>query len=185
MQAIPILAELLRFNGAYLPKLLKSYPIDSFYIRPENRGNPMIWLLGHVVLNRGEIVEMLGGDPKTADLGDFFARGTFPENDRSKNSEPEELVKRYVRLVALTEHLLVNSDTGVLNQKSWGQFDSLGQNLAYSYMHETHHIGQITYLTNLPSIKGMKKAATSTFRQPEKKNSTTKIILESIKSVFT
>ncbi len=185
MQAIPILAELLRFNGAYLPKLLKGFPLDSYYVRPENRGNPIIWILGHLVLNRGEIVEMLGGDPKTSDLGDLFARGTFPQADRSVNPEPEHLLKRYARLVALTEHLLVNSDDTILNQKGWGQFESLGQQLAYSYMHETHHIGQITYLSNLPTIKGMKKEATGIFKRPEQKNSTTRIILEGIKSVFT
>ena len=69
MQTTPILAELFRFNGAYIPKLLKAFSPESFFVRPEHRGNPMIWLLGHVVLNRGEIVEMLGGDPQTADLG--------------------------------------------------------------------------------------------------------------------
>ncbi len=184
MQAIPILAELFRFNGAYIPKMLKEFLPESFFVKPENRGNPMIWLLGHVVVNRGEIVEMLGGDPQTADLGDLFARGTFPENDPSKYPKPLELIRRYARLVALTEHLLLNSDPAILDQKSRGQFETLGQNLAYSYMHETHHIGQITYLTNLPSIKSLKKKAT-TFRKPDKKDSTTKIILEGIKSVFT
>ncbi|MEE9554056.1 MAG: DinB family protein [candidate division Zixibacteria bacterium] len=184
MQTTRILAELFRFNGTYIPKLLKVFSLESFYIKPENRGNPMIWLLGHVVLNRGEIVEMLGGDPQTADLGDLFARGTFPKDDPSEYPEPSELLKRYARLVALTEHLLENSDPAVLDQKSWGQFETLGQNLAYSYMHETHHIGQITYLTNLPSIKSMKKKVT-TFRKPDQKNSTTKILLDSIKSVFT
>ena len=184
MQTTTILAELFRFNGAYIPKLLKAFSPESFFVRPENRGNPMIWLLGHVVLNRGEIVEMLGGDPQTADLGDLFARGTVPENDPSKYPEPIELIRRYARLVALTEHLLANSNPAILDAKSHGQFETLGQNLAYSYMHETHHIGQITYLINLPSIKNMKKAAT-TFRKPEPKSSTTKIILEGIKSVFT
>jgi len=179
-----VFAEMLRFNGVYLPKLLKEYPPESYYIRPEVRGNPLIWLVGHIVLNRGEIVEMLGGDPKTGDLGDHFARGTVPENDPSKYPEPSELLKRFTRLVILTEHLIVRADPSLLDKKGWGQFECLGQNLAYSYMHETHHIGQVSYLLNLPTLKSLKKTPT-TFRKPEQKSSTTKIILDGIKSVFT
>jgi len=184
MQATMVFAEMLRFNGVYLPKLLKEYPPESYYIRPEVRGNPLIWLVGHIVLNRGEIVEMLGGDPKTGDLGDHFARGTVPENDPSKYPEPSELLKRFTRLVILTEHLIVRADPSLLDKKGWGQFECLGQNLAYSYMHETHHIGQVSYLLNLPTLKSLKKTPT-TFRKPEQKSSTTKIILDGIKSVFT
>ena len=184
MQAASMFAELLRFNGVYVPKILKGFLLESYFIKPENRGNPLIWILGHIVLNRGEIVEILGGDPKTSDLGDLFARGTVPENNPSIYPQPDELIKRFTRLVALTEHLIIKADPALFDRKSWGRFDTLGQNLAYSYMHETHHIGQITYLTNLPSIKAKKTPATQ-FRRPETKNSTTRIILDSIKSVFT
>ena len=185
MQATLMLAELLRFNGLYLPKMIKDFPSGCYYVRPEYRGNPMIWLLGHIVLNRGEIVEMLGGDPRTGDLGDLFARGTIPENEPSKYPAPAELLKRFSKLVALTEQLIVKADPGLLDQKGWGRFESLGQNLAYSYMHETHHIGQISYLINLPAIRNIKKNGTSTFRKFEKKETTTKLILDGIKSVFT
>lgn len=187
MRDISMFAELLRFNGVYLPKILKGYPPESYFIMPETRGNPMIWLLGHLVLNRGEIVEILGGDPKTSDLGDNFANGTQPSTSPSKYPAPAELIKRFSQLAGLTEHLITRADPALFGRKSWGKFESLGQNLAYSYMHETHHIGQVNYLVNLPSIKSMKRAAASamTFRNPEKKNSTTKVILEGLKSVFT
>lgn len=184
MQSTEIFAELMRFNGVYVPRLFKGFPEDIFYIKPENRGNPLIWILGHLVLNRGEIVEILGGNPRTSDLGDYYARGTFPETDPAKNQTPDELLKRWTKLVALTEHLIVNADPILMDQKSWGQFESLGQNLAYSYMHETHHIGQMVYILSLPSVKNKKPSSTQ-FRKPDQKNSTTKIILESIKSVFT
>lgn len=182
MTANSIIAELLRFNGAYLPRMLKDLPPESFIIRPEGRGNPIIWLLGHLVLNRGEIVEILGGDPKTGDLGDLFARGTIPASSLSVYPQPSELLVRFKQLAALTDHLLEQADELLMDRQSWGQFETVGQNVAYSYMHETHHIGQISYITNLPSAKSLKKA--TSFRKPEKKNSTGKLILEGIKSVF-
>jgi len=183
MQNTALFAELLKFNIAYLAKTLEGVAPEKYFIRPEERGNPLIWLLGHVVLNRGEIVEMLGGNPTTRDLGDFFARGTRPASDTSIYPQPAQLMTRFVRLASLTEHLLKNCDDTLLDRPSWGQFETVGQNLAYSYMHETHHIGQMTYVVNLPALKVAKKQ-TSFARPDMKKGSTAKIFLESIRSVF-
>jgi hypothetical protein len=184
MLATTIFAELLRFNVGYLARELEGLTPEKYFIRPEGRANPIMWLLGHVVLNRGEMVEILGGDPRTKDLGDLFARGTRPQNDISLYPTPEKLMARFVKLAALTDHILKNCDQTILDRPSWGQFDTVGQNLAYSYMHETHHIGQIIYVTHLPQIRVPKKQ--TIFTRPElKKSSTAKVILESVKSVFT
>jgi hypothetical protein len=183
MQVTLTFAELLKFNIAYLVRTLEGLPLEKYHVRPENKGNPVIWLLGHLVLNRGEIVEVLGGDPATRDLGNLFARGTKPSSDLSTYPEPGKLLKRYIKLASITDHLLKNCDESLLDRPSWGQFETVGQNLIYSYMHETHHIGQITYAVNLPSVRGSKKQ--TAFGKPEdKKNTTTKIVLESIKSMF-
>jgi hypothetical protein len=88
-----------------------------------------------------------------------------------------------MKMANITQTVLKGCDPNILNQKSWGKFDSLGQNLAYSYMHETHHIGQIAYIINLPGIKPEKRPGTN-FRKMDSKNSTAKIILDNIKSVF-
>lgn len=183
MEAATIFAELMKYNVAYLVNLLKEITPESFFVRPENRGNPLIWILGHIVLNRGEIIEILGGDPRVSNLGDLFARGTIPENDPSIYPEPSKLLARLIKMSSLTDDLLLRSDPALLETASRGRFRTVGQNLAYSYMHETHHIGQITYIVNLPVIKKANLSST-TFRKPEKKNSTTKILLDGIKSVF-
>jgi hypothetical protein len=183
MQTTLAFAELLKFNIAYLVRTLEGLPQEKYFVRPENRGNPVIWLLGHLVLNRGEIVEILGGDPATRDLGNLFARGTRPLSDHSAYPEPGRLMKRYIKLASITDHILKSCDQSIMDRPSWGEFESVGQNLIYSYMHETHHIGQITYVVNLPSVRTAKKQ--TSFRKPEdKKESTTKIVLDSIKSVF-
>jgi len=78
MQLINTLAELLRFNAGYLSKSLENIPDASYFVKPEKRGNPLIWLLGHVVVNRGEILEIIGGNPAIGTLADLFARGTKP-----------------------------------------------------------------------------------------------------------
>jgi len=184
MDATAMFAELMRYNVAYLAKLLKGVAPESFFVRPENRGNPLIWLLGHIVLNRGEIIEILGGDPRVDNLGDLFARGTIPENDPSIYPEPSKLLARLIKMSSLTDDLLLKCNPALLDMASRGRFKTVGQNLAYSYMHETHHIGQVTYIVNLPIIKKA-NVSTTAFRKPERKNSTTKIILDGIRSVFT
>lgn len=184
MKTTTIFVELMKYNVAYLTSILKGVAKESFYVRPEDRGNPLIWLLGHIVLNRGEIIEILGGDPRLGNLGDRFARGTIPANDPSFYPEPSNLIARLIKMSSLTDDLLSKCDPGLLDMASRGQFKTVGQNLAYSYMHETHHIGQVTYIAHLPIIKKGNVSST-TFRKPDEKNSTTKIILEGLKSVFT
>ncbi len=174
-----LFAELLKFNLAYLARTLDGVSSDKFFIRPEGRGNPLIWLVGHIVLNRGEIIELLGGDPSTRDLGDLFARGTKPSSDQSIYPQPKQLMTRFMKLELLTDQLLKQCDPSLLSRPSRGQFDSVGQHLAYSYMHETHHIGQVTYVVNLPAFKVRRVG----YEAP-KKSSTTKIVLDSIRSVF-
>jgi uncharacterized damage-inducible protein DinB len=183
MKATAIFAELMRYNAAYLSKLLKSVTLESFFVRPDDRGNPLIWLLGHIVLNRGEIIEILGGDPRVDNLGDLFARGTTPENNPSIYPEPSKLTARFIKMSSLTDDLLLKSDPALLDTASRGHFKTVGQNLAYSYMHETHHVGQVTYIVNLPIIKKTNLSSTA-FRRLEKKDSTAKILLHGIKSVF-
>jgi uncharacterized damage-inducible protein DinB len=178
-----LLAELLRYNVAYLANILKKVSPESYFVRPENRGNPLIWLLGHIVVNRGEIIEILGGNARTADLVDLFARGTVPENKPSMYPEPSDLIARMIKMSSLTDHLLERGDPAVLDKASWGRYETVGQNVAYSYMHETHHIGQVAYVVNLPAVKTVTMART-VFRKPERENSTRRIILEGIKSVF-
>jgi hypothetical protein len=181
MVSTALFAELLKFNLAYLVRTLDGVSSDKYFIRPEGRGNPLIWLLGHLVLNRGEIVELLGGDPSTRDLGDLFARGTKPQSDTGLYPKPQQLMTRFMKLESTTDYLLSHCDSALLDRPSWGQFESVGQHLAYSYMHETHHIGQVTYVANLPAFKTRQP---QTVRGEPKKNSTTKIVLDSIRSVF-
>jgi hypothetical protein len=183
MQAQSIITELLRFNAGYLSSSLDKVPEEKFFMRPEVKGNPLIWLLGHLVVNRGEIVEILGGNPSIGNLADLFARGTKPQADSSIYPRPQQLLARFMKLASITDNILKNSDPNLFDQKSWGQFDSLGQNLAYSYMHETHHIGQVVYVLGLLESKPVKKSATN-FRRPKENSSTAKILLENIKSVF-
>ncbi len=183
MQLIETFSEVFRFNAGYLSRSLEKVQADNYYIRPEKRGNPLIWLLGHVIVNRAEIIEILGGNPAIGNLGDLFANGTVPENDPSKYPKPSQLMARFMKLASVTEHLLRKCDSSILDSKGWGKFETVGQNIIFSYMHETHHIGQITYIVNLPGVRSEKRA-TTVFKKPQEKDSTAMILIKNIKSVF-
>ncbi len=184
MESITIFSDLLKFNSSFLIKSLAGIPDESYFIRPEKRGNPLMWLLGHIIVNRGEIVEILGGEPRLGNLADLFARGTYPQGNSSVYPSPEEMIARLAKISSLTDHLLKNVDPGLMDKASWGKFETVGQNLAFSYMHETHHLGQITYIVNLPGIKNVKKPSTIFKKPEERKNSTAKILISNLKSVF-
>lgn len=183
MNTRTLLAELMRYNVAYLANILKKVSPESYFVRPEDQGNPLIWLLGHIVVNRGEIIEVLGGNARTTDLVDLFARGTVPENKPSMYPAASDLIARMIKMSSLTDNLLERGDPSVLDKASWGKYETVGQNVAYSYMHETHHIGQVAYIVNLPNVKSMTMAKT-VFKRHDDLGSTKKIILDGIKSVF-
>ena len=186
MQAISMIGELLRFNAGYLHKMTSEIPNEAWYIKPSGRSNPIIWIYGHIIVNRGEIIEILGGDASTGLYADIFARGTYPAEDNSTYPDLPKLTARLNKMMVLTDELIQKCNPNLLDSPSWGKFDSVGQNLAFSYMHETNHIGQISYIINLPEIKMLKRNKSGTFDKhvKNKNNTTTKIIIENIKSVF-
>jgi hypothetical protein len=192
MQAISMIGELLRFNAGYLHKMVSELPTEAWYVKPANRCNPIIWIYGHIIVNRGEIIEVLGGDPNNGNLPDLFARGTHPAADRSVYPEPLKLASRLNKMMLLTDQLIKSCNPDILDNPSWGNFESVGQNLAFSYMHETHHIGQISYIRTLPEVKSAEQKKASSQKKNiafdkhinGKNNTTTKIILDNIKSVF-
>ena len=186
MQAHSMIGELLRFNAGYLHKMVSNLPAETWYIRPGGRSNPIIWIYGHIIVNRAEIIEILGGDSDTGHLPDLFSRGTKPSIDKSVYPSPAKLIAKSNKMMLLTDELIKSCNSEMLDSPSWGNFDSVGQNLAFSYMHETSHIGQITYILNLPEIKASKRSKQDTFSKhiKNKNSTTTKIIVENIKSVF-
>jgi hypothetical protein len=183
MQINKLIADLFKYNTGYLVKHLTSIDKPRLFIRPNYNLNPIIWIFGHIIVSRGGLVEILGEDSNTADLGYYFTSGTIPLNDPSEYPHIDELMSKFRNLNAQLVRLITEGGESLLGKQAWGEYDTLGKHLISGYIHESYHIGQISYLLKLTS----KTASIPTRFNPvvKRKNSTGKVLLDGLKSMLT
>ncbi len=183
MESANIISDLFRYNTGYLIKHLTSIDKSRLFIRPNQRHNPIIWIIGHIVVSRGSIVELLGDEPNIANYSKYFASGTKPLNDPSEYPHIDEVMGMMGKLgTKLVRHINQGGES-LLGKQIWGTYDNIGKYIVNGYIHETYHVGQITYLLNLTAK--MSTAQPTLRFAAKKKNSTGKVLLNSLKSVLT
>ena len=63
-----------RANTDIINKAIADMKDEDWFRQPGNDSNHLMWLLGHVVVHRGHVLKMLGGDWNTS-WAPLFARG--------------------------------------------------------------------------------------------------------------
>jgi hypothetical protein len=187
METITVISDLFKYNTGYLAKHLNSIDKSRLFIRPEGRQNPIIWILGHIVASRASLLGVLGEEPALDNLQYYFASGTFPLNDPSEYPHYDELMGQLGKLGTSLVRLINQGGENLLSTQVWGDYENIGKYLVNGYIHETYHVGQITYLLNLTGGLASMKAKLSTGAR-KKKTSTGKTGIFSIsglKSVLT
>ncbi|MCB2200251.1 DinB family protein [bacterium] len=117
---------------------------------PEGGGNPLFWILGHILTERLEAITEVAGAEHPDGVPDLsqYVTGTTPNPDTSLTfAELKGLipVTYEVQLAAIKAIPEAELDT-----RTWGTLlgkpASLGQQLLTYSLHEMYHIGQISLL---------------------------------------
>lgn len=183
MEFTNLITDLYKYNTGYLIKHITPMDKSRLFVRPQHNLNPIVWILGHIVVSRASMVEMLGDEIDMTTYSQLFGTGAKPLNDPSDYPHIDEIMGKLGRLGARLTRLLDEGGETLLNRQVWGAYDSIGKYIVNGYIHETYHIGQITYLINM--IDKMNSARTSLKLATKKKNGTGKLLLDSLKSVLT
>jgi len=183
MQTDILISDLFKYNSRFLLKKLGGIDKAKLFVRPNHNLNPAIWIFGHITFFRGELVELMGLDPQTNGLAEFFGSGTFPRNDPAEYPHIDELTTALERLDDQIVDALNQGGEKLLARRAWGKYDTVGKHVIGSYIHESYHIGEINYLLNLLD-KGLSDQARLSLAT-RRKNSTGKILLDNLKSVLT
>ena len=183
MQINKLIADLFKYNTGYLIKHLTSIDKSRLFIRPNHNLNPIIWIFGHIIVSRGGLVEILGEDSNTASLSHYFTSGTIPLNDPSEYPHIDELMSKFRKLNAQLVRLINEGGESLLGKQAWGEYDTLGKHIISGYIHESYHIGQISYLFNLTSKTT--SIAARFGHVAKRKDGTGKILLDNLKSMLT
>lgn len=130
---------------------------------PELSGNSMNWVLGHLVLTRGEILELLGSEAiwdKAA--SEIYKRGADRLTDSSRAIDFSKVKSDYAAsqealLEALEAQTPENLSTRVDFSFVGRDEDSLEAVLAGFAFHEAYHVGQLGLLRRFLGHPGVIK----------------------------
>ncbi len=120
-------------------------------LQPQPRGNCFNWVLGHIVENRDEILQMVG---ETAVLSEeeaaLYYRGSAPIVDGDTAVPFDRLLAdfndQHGRIVAALGQVDASQFDEAVHA---GKGDTLGDRLAFLHWHETYHVGQLELLRQL------------------------------------
>ena len=126
---------------------------EESLLGPKPGGNCANWVLGHIVQNRGAILELLGEQPVwNASDGDPYKRGSAPiAGGATAKPFPEileALDRSQERLLAGLSRMR-DSDLGSADTKG-----SRAAKLAGLQFHEAYHAGQLGLLRRIAGRKG-------------------------------
>jgi uncharacterized protein YndB with AHSA1/START domain/uncharacterized damage-inducible protein DinB len=146
--AVAPLALIFSVNDSLASRTFEKVADEDLWRRPTERSNPMLWIFGHMVNTRAQMLKMFG-EPFDTGWGDVFDRGaklgdavryptreTIQEVSRNVNSQ------LYAKLGALTDAELAKPAT----RAPTPAVKTIADQIAFLVMHDTYHVGQLAYV---------------------------------------
>lgn len=122
-------------------------------LQPPFQGNCMNWVLGHIVANRNDILELVEQPGAlAAEQAERYKRGSEPVIDAGDQVLPLEELLAHLDLAQarLAEALASQGEAGLAREITVGERTStLGQRVFFLYFHESYHVGQTELLRQL------------------------------------
>jgi hypothetical protein len=146
-------AKLLSFDLDILNKQTEGLTQQDSLLQPQPGGNCLNWVMGHLVVNLLDILEVLGGAAPSS-LPDIAHYGYGSEPvlcDEPGVIELSALIDAYALLTkTITDRLDQMSETDFDEEIEFWQDQSRRGYVAFFYFfHNTYHIGQLEQLRNL------------------------------------
>ena len=154
------LARMYEISYGAINRNLEDLSNDESLVRPERGGNCLNWVLGHIVVYRGNVLKLIGRQPVFAgDQAKPYLRGSHPDGTehyldlatlRGMLSDAhQELIPA---LSLMTEEQLARDVPEEFNRPPLA--GSIGNALARLSFHESYHAGQIGLLRRIAGREG-------------------------------
>lgn len=139
------LAKQFEFNSTVLKMNCEGITQDESLVRPQSGGNPLNWIVGHIVASRNIVLELIGAERFwSKEKSAAYDRGAKPFSDPAAIISLEKLLAEFER----SNELLTDAFTRITPdqlQSSLGN-STLEDYLYFLYFHEAYHLGQIGLL---------------------------------------
>jgi hypothetical protein len=140
--------NMFKTNGQAFEKATQGVPNDKWLVQPSDHSNQLTWIAGHAVVHRALVAKILGS-PWSAPWEKLFARGAklvSPE----QYPDPSELQRAWREVSEKLNSTLPNASAETLAkpvpQGSPSLDGTVGGSIALLCLHETFHVGQLSYL---------------------------------------
>lgn len=156
--AIAPAAENYRFNSKSLKEMVSDLSPEEWLRRPAGNLNHIAWIVGHVTWCRGRVLHFIGTQWNPPALGDLFKRGASLQPDAAYPA-PDALLNAWTEsghaMAAAVESVSPETVAQPLTQGPPSLDGKLSGMLHFMAIHETYHLGQISYLRSWLGHKGL------------------------------
>lgn len=142
------ISGMFRANTDIISKAIADVRPDDWFRTPGDDSNHLMWLLGHLVVHRGMVLETLGGkwDSSWAPL---FARGTQRVDD-AQYPTVDEMRAAWAgiseQLTAALREPSLDVLTRPVPEGSLSFDKKLSGKVAFLAFHDAYHAGQVSFL---------------------------------------
>jgi hypothetical protein len=141
------MAKIFTINDDIVSRAIDGLTEQQLWARPTESNNPMLWILGHFVQTRTELLALLGEAVDTG-WGDRFARGAalgyraqYPQREEVQRVMNAVRVRLHAKLATLDDEQLRQPPAVAVPCA-----DTLADAIAGFALHDCYHVGQIGYL---------------------------------------
>jgi hypothetical protein len=151
------LAFILATNDSLAERSFQGVADGDEWTRPTSQSNPMLWIFGHMVATRVQLLALFGERFDTG-WGDVFARGSaladpsgYPTRDAVQGASRDLNTRLYAKLALLTGADLAQPASRAFTPA----VKTLADQIAFLTMHDTYHVGQLAYVRKAIGLPGV------------------------------
>ncbi|TAN20644.1 MAG: DinB family protein [Acidobacteria bacterium] len=137
-----------QFNTGLLQKTVDGVAPERWPRKPGNKSNSILWIAGHLVWERSQILKLLGQERHEAWLS-LFATGAKP-SDGQAYPAASEILRAWTEVSKQLASAMDAAPPEVLSRPAPEGLPSadgkLGGVLQFFTIHEGYHLGQLGYL---------------------------------------
>jgi uncharacterized damage-inducible protein DinB len=137
-----------KFNTDIVNKAIADVSAEDWFRKPSDDSNHLMWVMGHLVVHRGQTLKTLGVDWNVA-WAPLFSRGSERVAD-AEYPTAEEMRDAWNSVSSELSSALKNSPADVLAAaapKGPPTFDGkTSGTVAFYAFHDTYHVGQVSFL---------------------------------------
>lgn len=141
-------AGMFKFNTDIVNKAIAGVDPEHWFKNPGDDSNHLMWIMGHLVVHRGQTLKALGVD-WSSEWSSLFARGADRLAD-TKYPSTDEMLAAWQQVSSELANALQQSPADVLDKdapKGPPTFNGkVSGTIAFYAFHDTYHTGQISYL---------------------------------------